>query len=87
LLEDSKRDDATVLVLQLPVTADENSIYQYFKSGNCGKINDIRIIRDARSQKSKGIAYVEFYLQESILKVKLSIISTIYFVLQILNIF
>jgi len=68
LLEDSKRDDATVLVLQLPVTADENSIYQYFKSGNCGKINDIRIIKDARSQKSKGIAYVEFYLQESILK-------------------
>ena len=48
-MEDSKRDDATILVLQLPVTADENSIYQYFKNGNCGKINDIRIIRDARS--------------------------------------
>jgi RNA-binding protein 39 len=55
------------------VTADENSIYQYFKSGNCGKINDIRIIKDARSQKSKGIAYVEFYLQESILKAYINI--------------
>jgi RNA-binding protein 39 len=68
LLEDSKRDDATVLILQLPPAADENDIYQYFKNGNCGKVSDIRIIKDARSGKSKGIAYVEFYLQDSILK-------------------
>ena len=69
LLEDSKRDDATVLILQLHPAATEQDIYNYFKTGNCGQISDIRIIKDARSGKSKGIAYVEFYLQESILKV------------------
>jgi len=33
-----------------------------------GKVRDIRIIRDARNGRSKGIAYVEFYDQDSVLK-------------------
>ena len=31
-------------------------------------MRDIRIIRDARNGRSKGIAYVEFYDQDSVLK-------------------
>jgi RNA-binding protein 39 len=33
-----------------------------------GKIRDIRIIKDARSGKSKGVAYVEFYTSDSVQK-------------------
>ena len=33
-----------------------------------GKIRDIRIIRDKKTGKSKGIAYVEFYEQDAALK-------------------
>lgn len=64
--EEARRDDLTVLILQLPIKADEHHIYQFFKEGKCGKIRDIRIIKDPRSGKSKGIAYVEFYSQESV---------------------
>lgn len=32
----------------------------------CGKIRDIRIIRDPKSFKSKGIAYVEFYYPDAV---------------------
>jgi len=39
-----------------------------FFSGNAGKVRDVQIIRDARTGRSKGLAYVEFYLQEATLK-------------------
>ena len=32
-----------------------------------GKVRDVRIIRDQRSGRSKGVAYVEFYAPESVL--------------------
>ena len=40
----------------------------FFYENDCGKIRDIRIIKDGRSGKSKGVAYVEFYTSESIQK-------------------
>jgi len=45
----------------LPLKAKEKDIWNFFFRANCGKIRDIRIIRDARSGRSKGVAYVEFY--------------------------
>jgi len=39
-----------------------------FFSTNAGKVRDVQIIRDARTGRSKGLAYIEFYLQESTLK-------------------
>eukprot|EP00916_Digyalum_oweni_P027210 GHVL01044615.1.p1 GENE.GHVL01044615.1~~GHVL01044615.1.p1 ORF type:complete len:380 (+),score=87.15 GHVL01044615.1:608-1747(+) len=33
-----------------------------------GKVRDIQVVRDQRSGRSKGVAYVEFYTQESVLK-------------------
>jgi RNA-binding protein 39 len=31
----------------------------------CGQVTDVRIIKDAQTRRSKGIAYVEFEKQES----------------------
>jgi RNA-binding protein 23/39 len=45
----------------LPLKAKEKDIWNFFFRANSGKIRDIRIIRDARSGRSKGVAYVEFY--------------------------
>lgn len=42
-------------------------IYKFFTSKNVGKVRDVRIIKDQRSGKSKGVAYVEFYTAESVM--------------------
>lgn len=66
-MEEARRDDLTVLVLNLSLKADERHIYEFF-SANAGKIRDIQQIRDQRSGVSKGVAYVEFYTQEAVIK-------------------
>ncbi|SBT80202.1 splicing factor 1, putative [Plasmodium malariae] len=66
-MEEAKRDDLTVLVLNLDLKADERDIYEFF-SEVAGKVRDIQCIKDQRSGKSKGVAYVEFYTQESVIK-------------------
>jgi len=48
--------------------AREKDIYRFFASAKCGKIRDIRLIRDARSGISKGIAYVEFFDENSVMR-------------------
>lgn len=58
----------TILVYCLPLKAKEKDIWNFFNKNTCGKIRDIRIIRDARSGRSKGVAYVEFYNAESVQK-------------------
>ena len=45
----------------------EKEVYQFF-SEQCGKIRDVQIIRDPVSGRSKGIAYIEFYLPEGVFK-------------------
>ncbi|CAD8059918.1 unnamed protein product [Paramecium primaurelia] len=65
-LEEAHRQDLTVLMYCLPLKAKEKHIYQFFQTFNCGKIRDIRIIRDQKSGRSRGVAYVEFYQEESI---------------------
>ncbi|KAM3143819.1 hypothetical protein pb186bvf_004095 [Paramecium bursaria] len=65
-LEEARRQDLTVLMYCLPLKAKEKHIYQFFQTFNCGKIRDIRIIRDQKSGRSKGVSYVEFYQEESI---------------------
>ncbi|KAK6589456.1 splicing factor [Cryptosporidium xiaoi] len=66
-LEYSNRDDLTVLVLNLHLNAREYDVYDFFTS-YAGSVRDIRIIRDNRSGRSKGVCYVEFYNIESVLK-------------------
>ncbi|EKX73241.1 RNA recognition motif domain containing protein [Theileria equi strain WA] len=66
-IEEAQRADLTVLVINLSLSADERDIYELF-SEHAGKVRDIQCVRDLRSGKSKGIAYVEFYTQESVIK-------------------
>jgi RNA-binding protein 39 len=55
------------MIICLHHKADERDVYEFF-STNAGKVRDVQIIRDARTGRSKGLAYVEFYLQEATLK-------------------
>jgi len=55
------------MIVCLHHKADERDVYEFF-SGNAGKVRDVQIIRDARTGRSKGLAYIEFYLQEATLK-------------------
>ncbi|GFE52806.1 splicing CC1-like family protein [Babesia ovis] len=66
-IEEAQREDLTVLVINLYLGADERKIYEVF-SEHAGKVRDVQCVRDARSGRSKGVAYVEFYTQESVIK-------------------
>ena len=52
--EESEREDCTILVNRLHLRCDEQEIYKFFKTQECGKVRDIKIIKDSRSGKSKG---------------------------------
>ena len=49
------------MIYSLPLSAKEKDIYNFFSVHKSGKIRDIRAIRDPRTGKSKGVAYVEFW--------------------------
>lgn len=49
------------------MNANERDIYEFFVKANVGKVRDVRIIKDQKTGKSKGVAYVEFYTPESVL--------------------
>lgn len=66
-IEAAQREDLTVLVINIHLSADERDIYEAF-SEHAGKVRDVQCVRDARSGRSKGVAYVEFYTQESVIK-------------------
>mmetsp|Transcript_82214 Transcript_82214/g.172109 ORF Transcript_82214/g.172109 Transcript_82214/m.172109 type:complete len:452 (-) Transcript_82214:56-1411(-) len=66
-VEEATRGDRTVMIVCLHHKADERDVYEFFSS-NAGKVRDVQIIRDARTGRSKGVAYIEFYLQEATLK-------------------
>jgi RNA-binding protein 39 len=57
------------MIYQLPTKAEEKDIWKYLvKNCGCSKVRDIKIIRDQRTKKSKGVAYAEFYMQEDVQK-------------------
>jgi len=64
---EAQRDDCTVLVYRLNFNASEKDVFNFFARAGIGRVIDIKIIRDARSGKSKGVSYVEFESQESVL--------------------
>ncbi len=63
---EAQRDDCTILVYRLHLDAREKDIFKLFAEANIGRIIDIKVIRDPRTSKSKGVAYVEFESQESV---------------------
>ena len=60
------RDDLTVLVQRIHPRADDFEIFEFFSQA--GKVRDIRLIRDSRSNKSKGVGYVEFFDMASVMQ-------------------
>ena len=65
--EKSKREDCSIMVMGVHPDAGDRDVYEFF-SKEAGKVRDVSVIRDSRTGKSKGVAYVEFYLQESVIK-------------------
>lgn len=53
-----ERDLRTVFIAQVARKADERDLFAFFTE--CGKVTDVRIIKDTQTRRSKGIAYVEF---------------------------
>ena len=66
-LDEARRDDLTVLILNLSLKATERDVWKFF-SERAGKVRDIQIICDSRSGKSKGVGYVEFYSPQAVLQ-------------------
>ncbi|UYV65902.1 RBM39, partial [Cordylochernes scorpioides] len=59
-----ERDLRTVFVMQLANRVRTRDLVQFFSS--CGKVNDVKIITDSKTKRSKGIAYIEFEEIESV---------------------
>lgn len=64
--EEARRQDNTLSVTSMSLKVNEKHLYKFFSG--CGKIHDIRIVRDPKSGKSKGLAYVEFYFPDAVAK-------------------
>lgn len=56
----------TALCLNLNSNVNERDLKDFFR--DCGRVRSVKIIRDAITGKSKGLAYIEFYDIESINK-------------------
>ena len=55
------------MVMGLHPTCGDRDVYEFF-SKEAGKVRDLYVVRDPKTGKSRGVAYVEFYLPESIMK-------------------
>lgn len=63
-LED--RDEYTIIVSQIHPKIDERDLFQFFSL--VGYVVDIRLLRDTKTNKSRGISYVEFKEKDSVTK-------------------
>ncbi|KAK9908927.1 hypothetical protein WJX75_004772 [Coccomyxa subellipsoidea] len=57
-LKELDRDIRTVFAYNLPLKADERDLFEFFSKA--GPIEDVRIIMDRNTRKSKGFAYIEY---------------------------
>jgi RNA-binding protein 39 len=55
-----------VFVTQLHPRVEERDLFEFFS--HVGRVEDIRMIRDQRTHKSKGLAYVEFWEKDCVNK-------------------
>ena len=56
--DDSTKDQRTIFVSQLVMKANERDLRRYFRR-EAGKVNDVVLLRDKRSGRHKGCAYIE----------------------------
>ncbi|KAF8370826.1 rbm-39 [Pristionchus pacificus] len=59
-----ERDQRTLFILQIARQTRPRDLEEFFSS--VGNVRDVRIITDSRTGRSKGIAYVEFWEEESV---------------------
>jgi len=62
------KDQRTIFVSQLVMRADERDIRRYFRKKCDSKVNDVILLRDRRTGRHKGCAYVELGRLEDIPK-------------------
>jgi RNA-binding protein 39 len=53
-----ERDARTVFVTNLPLKVTDRELYRFFEKS--GRVNDIRLIHDRNTRRSKGMGYVEY---------------------------
>lgn len=59
-----ERDQRTLFILQIARQTRPRDLEEFFSA--VGNVRDVRIITDSRTGRSKGIAYVEFWEEESV---------------------
>ncbi|PJF16800.1 hypothetical protein PSACC_03374 [Paramicrosporidium saccamoebae] len=64
LLTESQRDRRTVFCRQLAQRLEPRELKEFCES--VGRVRDVRIVFDKVSRRSKGVAYVEFFEEESV---------------------
>jgi RNA-binding protein 23/39 len=64
-LSEAQRDRRTVFLQQLSVRCTDRDISEFFASNSC-PCRNARIVLDKYTRKSKGVAYVEFYEEETV---------------------
>ncbi|EIE25597.1 splicing factor, CC1-like protein [Coccomyxa subellipsoidea C-169] len=57
-LKELDRDIRTVFAYNLPLKAEERDLFEFFSKA--GPIEDVKIIMDRNTRKSKGFAYIEY---------------------------
>jgi len=62
--KERERDQRTVFAAQIHPKNEEREIFDFFS--DVGKVVDIQLIRDTRTYKSKGLAYIEFEDRRSV---------------------
>jgi RNA-binding protein 39 len=64
--EDRKlnKEDYAIFVSQVHPKVNERDLFEFFS--HVGRVDDIRLIRDPRTNKSKGLCYVEFYEKDCV---------------------
>ena len=65
-ISERERAELTVFVSQVHPKIKERDLFEFFSL--CGRVEDVRLIRDAKTRRSKGLGYVEFRAGEEVLK-------------------
>jgi RNA-binding protein 39 len=64
-LSEAQRDRRTVFVQQLAVRCTDTDLTDFFNSHNC-PVRQSKLVIDKYTRRSKGVAYVEFFEEESV---------------------
>jgi len=64
-VEERERDARTIFCFNLPIKGTEDDIAEFFEK-NAGEVEDVRLITDRHTRRSKGCGYVELKKHEDV---------------------